>query len=236
MNIVLSGYGKMGKMVEHQCLSRGHQIALVIDNASQWHDIPPDISADVCIDFSSPEAALENIRRCITMGWPVVVGTTGWQQHLDEVKMLVMEHNGTLFHAPNFSIGMNIVFRLNRQLAWLVNGTDYKLRIREVHHVHKLDAPSGTAVQLANDLIARVEGLESWQLGNDAQASVLPVEAIREGEVKGIHEVIATSASDQIVLRHEAFSREGFALGAVLAAEFVLGKTGIFTMEDLLGY
>jgi 4-hydroxy-tetrahydrodipicolinate reductase len=236
MKVALSGYGKMGKMVANHCSSRGHDVVLVLDHPDHWLNIPHQMQVDVLIDFSHPDAVFKNILRCLDLSWPVVVGTTGWQQHLDEVKLLVAEKNGTLFHAPNFSIGMNMVFRLNRQLAWLVNRTGYTLRIREVHHVHKADAPSGTAIQLANDLIARIEGLESWQLGNEAPAGILPIEAIREGEVNGIHEVVAQSSSDVITIRHEAFSREGFAFGAVLAAEFIQGKTGVFTMEDLLGY
>ncbi|HMM10675.1 MAG TPA: 4-hydroxy-tetrahydrodipicolinate reductase [Bacteroidales bacterium] len=236
MNIALSGYGRMGKLIAAQCKTRGHEVTLIIDQPEQWDSIPSNVPVDVIIDFSQPDAALGNIMRCLELGWPVVIGTTGWQQHLDEVKTLVADKDGALFHAPNFSIGMNMVFRLNRQLAWLVNRTGYALRIREVHHMHKADAPSGTAITLANDLIARVEGLESWQLGTSAPDGCIPIEAIREGEVNGIHEVIAESPVDMITLRHEAYSREGFAFGAVLAAEFIVGKQGVYTMEDLLGY
>lgn len=236
MKVALSGYGKMGRMVASHCQARGHEVVLVLDHPDHWLTIPENIKVDVLIDFSHPDAAYSNIRRSIGLGWPVVVGTTGWQQHLEEVKLMVAEKGGTLFHAPNFSIGMNMVFRLNRQLAWLVNNTGYALRIREVHHVHKADAPSGTAIQLANDLIARIEGLDRWQLGTETPTGCIPVEAIREDEVSGIHEVIASSPADVITIRHEAFSREGFAFGAVLAAEFIFGKSGVFTMEDLLGY
>lgn len=236
MKIILSGYGKMGKMVAEKCKTRGHEVVLVLDRPEDWRTIPNDLDLDMVIDFSHPDAAFENIVRCLDLGWPIVVGTTGWLHRLEEVKSLVAEKGGTLFYAPNYSIGMNMVFRLNRQLAWLVNQTGYQLRIREVHHVHKADAPSGTAIQLANDLIARVEGIDEWKLGTEASAGVLPIEAIREGEVNGIHEVIAESSADIITLRHEAYSREGFAFGAVLAAEFIYGKTGVFNMEDLLGY
>lgn len=235
MKIAISGYGRMGKLVADQSVNRGHEVVLVLDHPDHWLHIAPEKQVDAVIDFSHPDAAFGNVVRCLEMGWPIVVGTTGWHKHLEQVKTLVSEKGGALFHAPNFSIGMNMVFRLNRQLAWLVNGTGYALRIRELHHVHKADAPSGTALQLANDLIARVEGLDEWTLGTHAPAGCLPVEAIREGEINGIHEVIASSESDVITLRHEALNRTGFALGAVLAAEFIVGKTGIFTMEDLLG-
>lgn len=236
MKIVLSGYGKMGKMVADQCKMRGHEVVLVLDRPEDWQNISSKFDVDAVIDFSHPDAAFANIIQSLDFGWPIVVGTTGWLHQLDQVKTHIAEKGGTLFYAPNFSIGMNMVFRLNRQLAWLVNQTGYQLRIREVHHVHKADAPSGTAIQLANDLIARVEGVDEWKLGTEASSGVLPIEAIREGEVNGIHEVIAESSADIITLRHEAYSREGFAFGAVLAAEFIHGKTGVFTMEDLLGY
>lgn len=174
------------------------------------------------------------------MNIPVVCGTTGWYEHLDEVKARCEKENQALFYAPNFSIGMNITFMLNQQLAKLSEKYGYRLSLTETHHIHKLDKPSGTAVKLAEDIIKNNDNYKSWELSqctmNNEQLTVdevLPIEAIREGNVFGIHEVKAESDCDIIQLRHEAFSRKGFATGAVIAAEFLLGKKGIFTMNDL---
>lgn len=255
MNIIILGYGKMGHEVEQVALQRGHNIIARIDNSSELENLKilksekrSDSEDVVAIEFSTPATALNNIYRCFDMNIPVVCGTTAWYQHLDEVKSRCEKENQALFYAPNFSIGMNIMFLLNKQLAKLSENYNYRLSLTETHHIHKLDKPSGTAVKLAEDIIKNNDNYKSWELnqltidnlqltGNHEQltiSKVLPVEAIREGDVFGIHEVKAESDCDIIQLRHEAFSRKGFATGAVIAAEFLLGKKGIFTMENLL--
>lgn len=255
MNIIILGYGKMGHEVEQVALQRGHKIIARIDNSSELENLKTlksekrsDSEEVVTIEFSTPATALNNIYRCFDMNIPVVCGTTAWYQHLDEVKSRCENENQALFYAPNFSIGMNIMFMLNKQLAKLSENYNYRLSLTETHHIHKLDKPSGTAVKLAEDIIENNDNYKSWELNqltidnlqltsNNEQLTigkVLPVEAIREGDVFGIHEVKAESDCDIIQLRHEAFSRKGFATGAVIAAEFLLGKKGIFTMENLL--
>lgn len=255
MNIIILGYGKMGHEVEQVALQRGHKIIARIDNSSELENLKilksekrSDSEEVVAIEFSTPATALNNIYRCFDMNIPVVCGTTAWYQHLDEVKSRCENENQALFYAPNFSIGMNIMFMLNKQLAKLSENYNYRLSLTETHHIHKLDKPSGTAVKLAEDIIENNDNYKSWELNqftidnlqltsNNEQltiSKVLPVEAIREGDVFGIHEVKAESDCDIIQLRHEAFSRKGFATGAVIAAEFLLGKKGIFTMENLL--
>lgn len=255
MNIIILGYGKMGHEVEQVALQRGHKIIARIDNSSELENLKTlksekrsDSEEVVAIEFSTPATALNNICRCFDMNIPVVCGTTAWYQHLDEVKSRCEKENQALFYAPNFSIGMNIMFMLNKQLAKLSENYNYRLSLTETHHIHKLDKPSGTAVKLAEDIIENNDNYKSWELNqltidnlqltnNNEQltiSKVLPVEAIREGDVFGIHEVKAESDCDIIQLRHEAFSRKGFATGAVIAAEFLLGKKGIFTMENLL--
>ena len=255
MNIIILGYGKMGHEVEQVALQRGHKIIARIDNSSELENLKTlksekrsDSEEVIAIEFSTPATALNNIYRCFDMNIPVVCGTTAWYQHLDEVKSRCEKENQALFYAPNFSIGMNIMFMLNKQLAKLSENYNYRLNLTETHHIHKLDKPSGTAVKLAEDIIENNDNYKSWELNqltidnlqltsNNEQLTigkVLPVEAIREGDVFGIHEVKAESDCDIIQLRHEAFSRKGFATGAVIAAEFLLGKKGIFTMENLL--
>ena len=243
MKIILLGYGKMGHEVEKIALQRGHEILARIDNENDWNSFKSSasqhlsISASqiVAVEFSTPATAFENIKRCFDMNIPVVCGTTAWYDHFDEVKDRCERENQALFYAPNFSIGMNIMFMLNQQLAKITEKYGYKLSLTETHHIHKLDKPSGTAVKLANDIVENNKNYNSWECDNEQCADgVLPIEAIREGEYFGIHEVKAESSCDIISLRHEAFSREGFATGAVIAAEFIIGKKGLFTMNDLL--
>ena len=240
MKIILLGYGKMGHEVEKIALQRGHEIIARIDKDKDSETLrlrDSETHETVAIEFSTPATALSNINLCFDMNIPVVCGTTGWYEHLNEVKTLCEKKNQALFYAPNFSIGMNIVFMLNKQLAKITEKYDYKLSLTETHHIHKIDKPSGTAVRLAEDIIENNNNYNSWQLTTDNEQltinNVLPIEAIREGDVFGIHEVKAESNCDVIHVRHEAFSREGFATGAVIAAEFLLGKKGIFTMNDL---
>lgn len=240
MKIILLGYGKMGHEVEKIALQRGHEIIARIDkdkDSETQRLRDSETHETIAIEFSTPATALSNINLCFDMNIPVVCGTTGWYEHLNEVKTLCEKKNQALFYAPNFSIGMNIVFMLNKQLAKITEKYDYKLSLTETHHIHKIDKPSGTAVRLAEDIIENNNNYSSWQLTTDNEQltinNVLPIEAIREGDVFGIHEVKAESNCDVIHVRHEAFSREGFATGAVIAAEFLLGKKGIFTMNDL---
>lgn len=236
MKILLLGYGKMGHEVEQIALQRGHSIVATIDNVNEWAEKNDMLrEADVAIEFSTPATALENIKRCFYMNIPIVCGTTAWYQHLEEIKERCVKEQQTLFYAPNFSIGMNITFMLNRYLAKITEKYDYRLSLTETHHIHKLDKPSGTAVRLAEDIIDNNSKYNSWSL-DACKDDILHVEAIREGEYFGIHEVKAESECDIIQLRHEAFSRTGFATGAVIAAEFVVGKKGLFTMNDLLNY
>ncbi len=234
MNIIISGYGRMGKTVETVCLERGHKIAAVIDGPEDWEKtVMP--SGGVVVDFSLPEEAVNNIMRCFRLGWPVVSGTTGWYDRLPEVTKACTEKDGTLFYAPNFSLGVNILFYVNKMLAAVMSKTEgYRISIKETHHIHKLDAPSGTAIRLAEDILAQNANLKVWKNRPDDNPDVLPVFSFREGEVPGIHEIIYDSEADRLTLKHEAKNRKGFALGAVLAAEFVKDKKGVFTMDDLL--
>mgnify|MGYP002624254163 CR=1 FL=1 len=239
MKIVILGYGKMGHEVEQTALSRGHDVAYRIDNEDDWNKNKVGIAkCDVAIEFSTPATALTNIENCFDVKIPVVVGTTGWYSHLENIRKRCENERQTLFYTPNFNIGMNFVFKLNKEMAKFAQRYDYQMNITETHHIHKLDKPSGTAVKLAEDIIANNENYNSWQLTEccDSQKNndkSLKINAIRDGEVFGIHEIKAVSECDEITLRHEAFSRKGFAIGAVIAAEFIKDKKGIFTMEKL---
>ncbi|HQO49135.1 MAG TPA: dihydrodipicolinate reductase C-terminal domain-containing protein [Bacteroidales bacterium] len=235
LRIALFGYGKMGKMIEKIAVERGHQIACIIEKSTSEAEILSKLqSSNIPIDFTIPDAVDKNMSYCFSCHKPLVMGTTGWHNRLQEITEKVVSGQQTLFYAPNFSLGMNIAFRLNQQMARLLNGTAYTVSMREVYHVHKLDAPSGTAIKLATDFIACNSRYKSWTMERPAKEGQLLIEAKREGEVNGIHEITAQSAEDIITLRHEALGREGFALGAVLAAEYIFGKTGVFTMDDLL--
>jgi 4-hydroxy-tetrahydrodipicolinate reductase len=236
MKIALYGYGKMGKAIEEVAVARGHSIALRVDHDNAG--AAPD-GCDVAIEFSTPATALANMRLCLAHRVPVVVGTTGWYEHLGEIEAKVRETQGSLLWASNFSIGVNLFFRLNRFLSGLMDGqAAYNVRIDETHHSHKLDAPSGTAVTLARDLERLGKRYSAWKLvddGNDAKPGEIPVHSKRIGEVPGTHTITWESAEDRIVITHEAFGRKGFATGAVAAAEWLHGRTGFFTMDDLLG-
>lgn len=232
MNIIIIGYGKMGHEVEKVALSRNHQIAATIDTPADW-SIIENKKIDVAIEFSTPATAVENIRHCFELNIPVVCGTTGWYAQLPELEQICISEGKSLFHAPNFSIGMNITFILNRQLDRFAQKYGYDMQLSETHHIHKLDKPSGTAIKIANDIIGNDDRYTSWTIDKPADKSLF-IDVHREGEVFGIHEIEAQSACDRITLRHEAFSRQGFATGAVIAAEFLFGKKGCFTMSDLL--
>lgn len=248
MRIALYGYGKMGKAIEAAAHARGHEVVLRVTKANAG---AAPSGADLAIEFSKPDQALANMRLCLEMGVPVVVGTTGWYDKLPEVRRLVDEYQGSLLWASNFSIGVNLFFRVNRQLAALMDKQpDYAARIDEVHHIHKLDAPSGTAITLANDIDLRTQRYSGWELernpghrepaspsGRQSQAASpapLHISSERTGEVTGKHSVTWGSANDRITITHEAFNRNGFATGAVIAAEWLLNRAGLFTMDDML--
>ena len=224
----------MGHEVEKNALALGHEIVVTIDNEQEWNERLELLKkADVAIEFSQPDQAFANINRCFDLHLPIVVGTTAWYDQLDEVKKRCLSEGQSLFYAPNFSIGMNMVFMMNKQLARFAEQYGYSLKVAETHHIHKLDKPSGTAAKLANDIIAENSHYQRWSIEEPYSDSVLPIEVTREGEVFGIHSITAQSSADRITLTHEAFSREGLAKGALAAAQFLIGKTGVFTMESL---
>lgn len=234
MNIIISGYGRMGKEVETICRTRNHNVVAIIDNETDWANIPKNIDSAVIIDFSLPNAVLQNIERAFNLNLPIVTGTTGWHDQLEMVEELCIKKNGSLFYAPNFSIGVNIFFRTNIYLAKLMAKVDnYSVRLDETHHIHKVDAPSGTAIAAAEGIIANNQLINDWKL-NETIENSLPIFATRKGEVTGKHDVIYNSDVDSITLSHEAKNRGGFALGAVLAAEFIQNKKGVYNMDDLL--
>ena len=222
MKIALIGYGKMGHAIEAMATGRGHTVACRIDRDDPW---PGQMDADVAIEFTTPATAVANIRRCWAAGLPVVCGTTGWDAERPAVEAECRAGGHTLFAASNFSIGMNIMFALNERLAALMRGKeDYSVSITETHHIHKLDAPSGTALTLRNQIA------ESGGRSTDE----IPIKSIREGEVPGTHTVVYDSAIDTITLTHEAHSREGLALGALLAAEYTVGRKGVLSMREMI--
>jgi 4-hydroxy-tetrahydrodipicolinate reductase len=242
MKIALIGYGKMGKIIEKIAIDRGHTIVLKIDKENAATVTDEQLKeADVAIEFTMPQSAVTNMEWCFRNRVPVVVGTTGWTQQLDEVKKMCKSNKGALFFASNFSLGVNLFFRLNERLAELMKPyPEYRAVLEEIHHVHKLDAPSGTALTLAEGVLGKMDRTKSWKsyLENcppATPADELPVVSKRTGEVPGTHTVTYTSSVDRISITHEAFSREGFALGAVIAAEWMPGKKGVFGMDDLLG-
>lgn len=229
----------MGHEIETVALERGHEVVATIDNDEEWASKAECLKgADVAIEFSTPKTAVGNIDRCFALGLPVVVGTTGWYDQLDAKARECEERGVGLFVASNFSIGVNILFDLNRRLAALMNRYEgYAASMTETHHIHKLDAPSGTAITLANGIVENMDRLTGWELaqGQAVGAGMLPITAIREGEVPGIHEVAYESEVDTLKISHSAKSRKGFAVGAVMAAEFMKGKTGYHTMKELIG-
>jgi 4-hydroxy-tetrahydrodipicolinate reductase len=237
MKIALIGYGKMGKAIEEIAISRGHEITHRISSSNPIQTI--DLSdSDVAIEFTRPDLAIEHIHYCINQNLPIVVGTTAWQEKLSEVSNFVKLRNGAMLHASNFSVGVNIFFELNRTLSKLMsNHPEYKIEVEEIHHVQKLDAPSGTAVSLLNDILIENKNYSDWDLVsdfNETDSNKIPVIAKREPDVPGTHEINYASEIDTITIKHIAHNRKGFALGAVLAAEFLNGKSGVYTMSDVL--
>jgi 4-hydroxy-tetrahydrodipicolinate reductase len=238
MNIALIGYGKMGHEIEKIAKERGHNIVAIIDvNNTDEFDSPAFKSADVAIEFSIPAGALSNYRRCFAANIPVVAGTTGWLEHMDEVKKACEENNQTFFYASNYSLGVNIFFALNKYLAHMMNDyPEYNVNIEEIHHIHKLDAPSGTAITLAEGIIENIDRKDRWALEKEEKNTDLVIRSVREGEVPGIHEIVYESEADIISIKHDAKNRKGLALGAVIAAEFTKGKKGFLGMNDLLKF
>ena len=226
MKIALIGYGKMGHAVEETALQRGHTVVCTVDNDAEWASKEALLrQAEMAVEFSTPTTAVDNLRRCFALGLPVVSGTTGWDASREAVEKECRAGGHAMLTASNFSIGMNIMFALNRHLAELMRGRDdYSASICETHHIHKLDAPSGTALTLRNQIV---------ECGG-RKAESIPIESIREGEVPGTHTVTYDSEIDTITLTHEAHSRKGLALGAVLAAEWLKGKKGVYTMKDVI--
>ncbi|MCO5259282.1 MAG: 4-hydroxy-tetrahydrodipicolinate reductase [Crocinitomicaceae bacterium] len=238
MNIALVGYGKMGKAIEEIAVQRGHTIVAKINR-----DTPLDTlliqKIDVAIEFTRPDVVVNNLLFCLKHHLPVVVGTTAWYDDFNKVVEQVKQENGALLYASNFSIGVNIFFEINRKLAQLMNPyTDYKAAVEEIHHLQKLDAPSGTAVTIANTIIENNDQLSTWKLGEETHPTVtnneLGITSYRKPDVPGTHIVTYQSDIDTIEIKHEAHNRKGFALGAVMAAEYLFGKKGIFTMSDVL--
>ena len=236
MKIALIGYGKMGRIIEKTALTRGHEIVLKIDLDNQEKLTTENLKkADVAIEFTTPASAVPNYRKCFEAEIPVISGTTGWLGHKEEVIREMQKYDGTFFYASNFSLGVNLFFALNKKLAALMaTRPEYDVSMEEVHHTQKLDAPSGTAISLAEDLFEIYPGKKSWTLEPPEQNDQLQITAIREGQVPGIHRVKYESDVDHILIEHSARSREGFAVGAVLAAEFSFGKKGFLSMNDLL--
>jgi len=237
MKIALIGYGKMGKEIEKIALQRGHEIVSVIDiDNRQDFDSEAFKSADVAIEFTAPHAALDNYRRTFASGVKLVSGTTGWLEHIDEIKE-ACKNGKTLFWASNFSLGVNIFFALNKYLAKIMNEfPSYNVMMEEVHHIHKLDAPSGTAITLAEGILENIDRKTKWVKEDAKNADELPIYSIREDEVPGIHSIMYESEVDSILITHDAKSRKGFALGAVLAAEFTATRSGFLGMEDMLKF
>ena len=238
MKIALIGYGKMGKTIEQIALNRGHQIVSIVDiNNPEEFQSANFKSADVAIEFTTPATAFDNYMKSSAAGVPVVSGTTGWLDRIGEIKEKCEKEGKTFFYASNFSIGVNIFFALNKYLAKIMNNfPSYNISMTETHHIHKLDAPSGTAITLAEGIIENVDRKDRWTLETAEQPTDLPIHAIREGEVPGIHEVTYESDVDYISIKHDAKSRAGFALGAVVAAEFTAGKKGFLGMDDMLKF
>ena len=238
MKIALIGYGKMGHAIEEIANERGHAIVSIIDiDNPEDFDSPQFLSADVAIEFSQPQSAFANYIKCFERNIPVVAGTTGWSARRDEIKNRCIEGNHTFFYTSNYSLGVNIFFALNKYLAKIMNNyPSYDVRMEETHHIHKLDSPSGTGITLAEHILEIIDRKKQWKEGLEGTNEDLPIHSRREGEVPGIHEIIYESDVDTIRIQHSAKSRRGLALGAVLAAEFVKGKKGFLSMNDMLDF
>lgn len=232
MKIALVGYGKMGKIIHQIALKRGHDVVATLDETPTLEKLN---NPDVVIEFSSPESAFGNIKFCLENKIPVVAGTTGWLEKKPEVEKIALENETGFLYGSNFSLGVNLFFALNEKLAEMMAPfqNDYSCQLEEIHHIHKLDAPSGTAISIAEGIFKHSD-FKSWKL-DETQGSELGIKAIREGEVPGTHSVFYRSEVDEIEIKHTAFNRNGFAVGAVIAAEWLPGKVGNFGMKQVLG-
>jgi 4-hydroxy-tetrahydrodipicolinate reductase len=231
MKIALFGYGKMGKVIDKIAKNRGHKIIYRIDENSINYDLK---KVDVAIDFSTPKAAFSNINMALENSIPIISGTTGWLDNYNKVVKLCNEKNGAFLYASNFSLGVNIFFEINRQLAKIMNNhPEYLIKMKEIHHIEKIDAPSGTAITLAESIIKETD-YQKWSLNKDFKENEISIEAQRLSDKTGTHEVIYKSDIDEIKIKHAAVNREGFGLGAVVAAEWLVGKKGVFSMKDVL--
>ncbi|WP_452219667.1 4-hydroxy-tetrahydrodipicolinate reductase [Lacinutrix salivirga] len=230
MRIALLGYGKMGKTIEKIALQRGHDIVIKTSEATGYNIT----KADVAIDFSIPNAAFKNISNALNHQIPIISGTTGWLDRYEDAVKICKDKKGAFIYASNFSLGVNMFFELNKTLAKMMSSLkEYNVSIEEIHHTQKLDAPSGTAITLANTIVENHNQYKKWELHKTEDNSI-PIEAKRIENVPGTHTITYTSETDSIDIKHTAHSREGFALGAVIAAEWLVGKTGIYTMKDVL--
>jgi 4-hydroxy-tetrahydrodipicolinate reductase len=238
MKIALIGYGKMGKAIEEVVKQEGlHEIVMRFTESNKDEFTASNLcQADVAIDFTEPNSAYNNVMLCFEANIPIVVGTTSWAEGLEKAKTYCLQNDKTLFTSPNFSIGVNLFFLLNKYFTKLMLPySEYKVKMTEIHHTEKKDAPSGTAIKLANDMIAASNNLlNSWELGSIGDQKVIPIEALREEHVPGTHHIKFESEIDFLQITHEAKGRKGFAIGAVRAAEFIFGKKGYFTMDDLV--
>ena len=231
MKIALVGYGKMGKIIDEIATQRNHEIVARLNESPTSGNLN---NADVVIEFSNPEVAFNNIKTCLENNIPVICGTTGWLDQKPEIEKIAAENNTAFLYGSNFSLGVNLFFALNEKLADLMkNFPEYNVQLEEIHHTHKKDAPSGTAISLAEGIIKNNQRFEGWKL-DETKEKELGIFAIREDEVPGTHSVFYKSSVDEIEIKHTAYSRNGFALGAVIAAEWIKGKTGNFSMKDVL--
>ena len=235
MKIALIGYGKMGKAIEKIALKKGHEI--IARFSSQGVDNELLMLADVAIEFSKPDVAIQNIKTCFELNVPVICGTTGWLEQKEDILQAVNRTNNAFLYASNFSIGVNLFFAVNKCVVQIMNEqTQYDVRVEEIHHTAKLDAPSGTAISIANDILANLDRKTKWVSGKSENQTDLSIFAAREDPAPGTHIVTYDSPIDSIEIKHTAHSREGFASGAVLAAEWIIGKKGVFSMNDVLGF
>ena len=231
MKIALVGYGKMGKIIDEIAQSRGHEVVARLRETPTIENLN---DPDVVIEFSNPEVAFQNIKTCLENKIPVICGTTGWLDKKPEIERIAMENGTAFLYGSNFSLGVNLFFALNENLAKMMNKfSEYNCQLEEIHHIHKLDAPSGTAISLAEGIIHN-SNFEAWKL-DESKEKELGIFAIREDEVPGTHSVFYRSEVDEIEIKHTAFNRNGFALGAVIAAEWIVDKKGVFAMKDVLG-
>lgn len=232
MRIALVGYGKMGKIIDEIAQKRGHEIVARLKETPTAENLN---NPDVAIEFSLPEAAYDNIKACLENNIPVICGTTGWLEKKEEIEKIAVDNNSAFLYGSNFSLGVNLFFALNEKVAEIMKNVDeYSCQLEEIHHIHKKDAPSGTAISIAEGIIKNNPKFNAWKL-DETQGQELGIFAIREDEVPGTHSVYYKSEVDEIELKHTAFNRSGFALGAVVAAEWIKDKKGNFTMNNVLG-